>query len=405
MEQYRKFKENAIDKMVTEFFLQNLIINISDILLVVVGELTYSEQLLLNKIKEESKKQNKRRIFIIHNLKEFRTKEQVEDYIKNSLLKCSLFDLKKRTWISTKKDEDKKDKIIINGKEENEIKMEDSEKSDENMNIINLNDEEEIKINPKDKNIVDDFNEESKLNKIHFTEIINYGDKKQLEIYHLILANEDSEAGKIYNEYTYNFIENFYNLIEEPKISDIFQQIRDNFKELSNIIILNNNLNKFEFNGIEKIIKDKRMKLDYKEDLILKKIYRDGLGFSFFKTDNFEPKYNYFKPDEKTLEIRIEIPGNSICEISHEVKGDKTIITVKGIKKRDNQPEKLKYNLFNIREFSEFELNIPLKTEYFQINQTKPKEGYPKLVNGICLIQYELAQKGEKIEIQTEEVF
>ena len=51
MEQYRKFKENAIDKMVTEFFLQNLIINISDILLVVVGELTYSEQLLIQKIK------------------------------------------------------------------------------------------------------------------------------------------------------------------------------------------------------------------------------------------------------------------------------------------------------------------------------------------------------------------
>jgi hypothetical protein len=95
MEQYRKFKENAIDKMVTEFFLQNLIKNISDILLVVVGELTYSEQLLIQKIKVESKKQNKKRIFIIHNLKEFRTKEQVEDYIKNSLLKCSLFDLKK----------------------------------------------------------------------------------------------------------------------------------------------------------------------------------------------------------------------------------------------------------------------------------------------------------------------
>ena len=41
--------------------------------------------------------------------------------------------------------------------------------------------------------------EESKLNDVHFTEIINYGDKKKLEIFHLILANEDSEAGKVYN--------------------------------------------------------------------------------------------------------------------------------------------------------------------------------------------------------------
>ena len=283
--------------------------------------------------------------------------------------------------------------------------MEDSKQSDENMNIINLNDEEEIKINLKDKNIDYQSKEQSKLNKFHFTEIINYGDKKQLEIYHLILANEDSEAGKIYNEYTYNFIENFYNLIEEPKISDIFQQIRDNFKELSNIIILNNNLNKFEFNGIEKIIKDKRMKLDYEEDLFLKKIYRDGLGFSLFKTDNFEPKYNYFKPDEKTLEIRIEIPGYIRCHVSHKVKGDETIITVRGTKNKDNQPKELEDNLFNIREFSDFELNIPLKTEYFQINEKRPKEGYPKFVNGICCIQYELAQKGEIITIQTEEVF
>ena len=77
----------------TEFFLQNLIINISDILLLVVGELTYSEQLLINRIKEVSKKNNKKRILIIHNLKELRTREEVENYIKNTLLKCSLFDL------------------------------------------------------------------------------------------------------------------------------------------------------------------------------------------------------------------------------------------------------------------------------------------------------------------------
>ena len=152
-EQNRKFKKNAIDNMVTEFFLQNLIINISDILLVVVGELTYSEQLLIQKIKEESKKQNKKRIFIIHNLKEFRTKEQVEDYIKDSLIKCSLFDLKKRIWISTEKDKEKKDEIMMNGNEENEINMNGSQKSDENMNIINLKDEDEININIKDKNI------------------------------------------------------------------------------------------------------------------------------------------------------------------------------------------------------------------------------------------------------------
>ena len=91
----------------TEIFLQSFIIKVSDILLVVVGKLTYSEQLLINKIKIESQRQNKNTIFIVHNLQEFRTKEQVENYIKNTLLKCSTFNLIKRTWISAKKDEEK----------------------------------------------------------------------------------------------------------------------------------------------------------------------------------------------------------------------------------------------------------------------------------------------------------
>ena len=107
-EKNKEFKENTRDKIMTELFLQNLIIEVSDILFIVVGKLTYSEQLLINKIKMECKNKRKRVIFVIHNLQEFRTKKQVEDYLKNTLLKCSTFNLKKRTWISTQKDEEKK---------------------------------------------------------------------------------------------------------------------------------------------------------------------------------------------------------------------------------------------------------------------------------------------------------
>ena len=60
-------------------------------------------------------------------------------------------------------------------------------------------------------------------------------------------------------------------------------------------------------------MKNKIIKLNLeKEKLILKKCQMDELGFSFFKTGDFEPKYNYYKPDEKTLEIRLEVPGNTI---------------------------------------------------------------------------------------------
>ena len=50
------FKEKSREKIITESFLQNYIIYNSDILLVVVGILTYSEQKILNKIKSNLKK-------------------------------------------------------------------------------------------------------------------------------------------------------------------------------------------------------------------------------------------------------------------------------------------------------------------------------------------------------------
>ena len=287
---------------------------------------------------------------------------------------------------------------------------------------INQNQNEEIKINPDDeikneKNIIgkkeekvqgdnnkineNDFDDlKTQINNIHFTEILNYSDKKQLIIYHLILANEDSEAGKYYNPYAYSFIENLYDLVPVSKKFDVFERIKENFKRLSSTI-LKEKIEDASFNENENIIKDKIIKLKYEKDLSLKKCYIDELGFSFFKTGNFEPKYNYFKPDENTLEIRLEIPGITICKVHHNIIGDETIIAVKGEKKKDSKPKELEDNLFNIREFSEFELNIPLKAEDFKISQEKPK----KLIfaNGICIIQYELAHKGKETEVSADQ--
>ena len=89
----KEIKEKAKDKIMTDFFLLNFLLKKSDILLLVLGDLTYSEQLLINKVKEESKKHKISKIFIIHNLQNFRKKEQVEHYINNTLLKCPFFNL------------------------------------------------------------------------------------------------------------------------------------------------------------------------------------------------------------------------------------------------------------------------------------------------------------------------
>jgi len=373
IEQNKEFKENARDKIMTELFLQNFIIKVSDILLIVVGKLTYSEQLLINKIKVESKKQDKGRIFIIHNLQEFRAVEQVQDYIKNTLLKCSTFDLVKRTWISTQKNEDN------NEEEEDEKEIKQGENNNEN------NDDKEI-----DK----DENDESKLVEIHFNEVIHYGDKKKLEIHHLILANEYSEAGNVYNHYAYNFIEYSYNLITEREKFDIFDQVKEKFQTISPII-LNDDIKEFIFTENEKILEEKKIKLSYEKDLTLKKCFTDELGFSFFKTGDFEPKYNYFKPDEHTLEVRVEVPGNSKCYTSQKIAVDEVIITIYGQKKIDKTPKNPEDVIQNLREFSDYEVNIPLKVQDYEI--TKPKEGFPKFLNGVYCIQYELARKIEPV--------
>ena len=431
IKQNKIFKENAKDKIMTELFLENFIIKKSDILLIVVGKLTYSEQLLINKLKVECKNQNKGRIFIVHNLQDFRKKEQVEDYIKNTLLKCGTFNLNKKTWITTEKDnenqnseeeeeeekeeeendedikEEEKDEKIIEKKEErieeekddkiiekNEEKKEEEDvdkKKEEKINNIKINND----IN--EKNVKDDY----KLNNVHFSEILYYGDKK-LEVYHLIIANEDSEAGIIYNQYAYNFIKSVYNLISENKQFDIFEEVQNNFKDLSNTI-LKTNIENANFTKIDDIIKNKIMKLESKEEIVLKQCYIDELGFSLFKTGNFEPKYNYFKADGNTLEIRIEIPGNAKCKVTHKVIKDKIVIIVKGEKRKDKIPQKPEDNIVNLREFSKFELNIYLPIEELQIIANKPKEGYPKFDKGICFIQYELAKEVTEEEVETKD--
>ena len=137
IEQNKEFKENARDKIMTELFLQKFIIMVSDILLIVVGKLTYSEQLLINKIKVESKKANKGRIFIIHNLQEFSLVSEVQDYIRNTLLKCSTFNLKKRTRISIDEDD-------VTENERKKLK-----KKGENIRINGIEKNNNIQINQK----------------------------------------------------------------------------------------------------------------------------------------------------------------------------------------------------------------------------------------------------------------
>ena len=77
-------KKNGIarDRAMVELFTQNFVLSNSDVIIAVVGQLTFSEQQLLLRIKKEQLKGNKR-LIVLHNLYNFEKKSQVEDHINN----------------------------------------------------------------------------------------------------------------------------------------------------------------------------------------------------------------------------------------------------------------------------------------------------------------------------------
>ena len=156
----KKYEDLYKDKTQTENFIQNLIIYLSDMILIVVGKITFNEQKLINKIKkelEENETLKDNRIFIIHNLMNFQKKNQVEKHIETNLMKSASFSLRLIPYVS----------ITTN----------------------------------KDNNIP----EEEK--RYCFVEKENKG----IKVYHLIMAREHTEAGDYYNPFAYKLLREQFN--------------------------------------------------------------------------------------------------------------------------------------------------------------------------------------------------
>ena len=336
------FKEKSKEKLITELFLQNYIINNSDILILVVGILTYSEQKLLNRIKTDilKLKMNKP-LYIIHNLKTFFSKKQVEDYIQNNLMKSATFELKEGHKISSSKE------------------------SEDGCYYFEKNS------NPK--------------------------------IFHLIFANEGSKAGIYYNNFTLKFIENAYQEVTDLKAYDVIQTIKERFIVLSQEIIEKSNEEQKQFKlediiDDNEIMKNKVIKLKKPKTIVLKRCLIDELGFSNLRGNGFEPQFNYYYQEEenkKKIIIRVEAPGNSIISSQIEYSGEYTIIKLVGTKKPDKTPKYKIENIHTSREFGEFNLDIPLKTEDYTI-----KNAYPTIIDkkGIIILEYECEDKNQKYD-------
>ena len=230
-------------------------------------------------------------LYIIHNLKTFVTRAQVENYIKDYLLKSVTFDLE------------------IQEKNTTELKTKTG---------------------------------------------VNYYEKNsQPPIFHLIFANEGSDAGNYYNEYTLDYIEHTYQTVKDLVSFDVVSTVKKRFKEISKEII-----EKTEQNIVFDNSDPNCIKLKKPEKIILKRCLIDELGFSNLKANGFEPNYNYYKKDNNKLIVRVEAPGNCTISSSIDYNGEYTIIRLNGNKSQDIEPEKITDNIFNSRELGEYSLDI-----------------------------------------------
>ena len=367
----KAFKEKSREKIMTELFLQNYIMHNSDILILVVGILTYSEQKLINRIKTEMKNQKiEKPLYIIHNLILYDTVDKVEKHIKDVLMKCATFNLEKA------------EKILISKGSENGYHF-----HEKNSNSV---------------------------------------------IYHLIMANDLSPAGDYYNPYTIKFIENSFQYLYDLKSFDIIETLKERLITLSkdyfekpilkNQLIDNESIFKNKLLSLKKSEQDLSESEDNtdnesedknepksntkhlykcndkndKKGIQLKCCLIDELGFSNFKGNGFVPKYNWFDNGEQ-ISLRVEIPGNySISCGKIKNSGEYTIIPINGEKKTDSIPKKIEDNVYTTREFGRFEVGIYLPTEKYCIKREKVK---PIVQNGVAIFNFNL--QNEEINNET----
>ena len=334
--------EYVSDKKITEMFLQNFILFSSNILIIVVGQLTYSDQKMINRIKGEVWKQIY--IFIIHNYMFLEKIEDVKDCIKNNVLTSITFgELIENHMITVKFD--------------------------------------------------------NTINNIYYTE--RYEKKnKRFQIIHLFMAKEGSEAGNFYNKSTIEYLRERlclctktrnYDVIEIFKIYLAFSSGKYMKKKIKKKSIkYNKNKKKFI------IKKNKSIKLQ-------KCIIYEIEILNFCKNiiiDIIEPNYDCQIKKDKII-IRIELPGE-VLDFKPRIIPIRGFyyFNYKG-KFIFPNIENLNFQERNMKD-GEFRLDfrIPMSTCSFT-NNGLPEIYYDE-INGIIIVTYEIVNEEEEEDKEEE---
>jgi hypothetical protein len=246
-----EFEEYSRDKLITEFYIQRFILWKSNIIILLVGSITLSEQKLYARVKseimtiQENQKETKK-LFVVHNLLNFYLKDDVNDYIENTLKK------------------------LYN------VELEEIQMYDPNNEITGF-----------DK---------------YFLE------KDNKNIIHLLFINDYCEYSSYYNKNTIWYLNKSIMSETSRQTFEILENSRDFLLEIAEEIMEN----KIKKEDIEIIFNkenepDKLIVKNPKE-IQLKKFIVDEMGIT--KNDGNTTKYSYYIDTQKSkLVINIELPG------------------------------------------------------------------------------------------------
>ena len=371
-----KINDLVKDRAILEFFILKYVLQYSDITIAVVGQLTYFEQQLLLRMKREN---TKKKIFIVHNLLNLETKQQVTDYIDNVLKKSLTFQIDETSM--TNLDEIKK----VDG---------------------------------------------TVLNQTYYYEQYtdNNDHKKLYTIEHLIMAKEGTEAGNYYNQSAIDFLSTNATTTTKLKKYPVIATIKKYLCKMSSDFFESSIPQKNIIDGevtIDNIKKNKLYIDGYNKDIILKSINIDSLGFSSFLGRSYQPSYCLYivdnvdkLPIKKTkselniegdkpyyiLVLIVEIPGE-LEDPNIKPKVDTHIDFVfklegsRKINKKETEINPNRYDCYysSIKE-GLFSLCISIKPENISLPSTVPS--FKNYENGLLTYYY----IGSKSEGETEEI-
>jgi len=366
-------KDLSKDKKFTEIFIQDFIINKSNILIVVVDQLTFSEQKLINRLKNEDFD----KLFVVHNIQFFGKKEIIEDYIENIIKKSIFSNLEKG--------------YIINLDENN---------SNLNEKAYYYKEKEFGNINNNDNTT-----------------------QQQQQVIHLFMAKEGSDAGKFFNDKTINFIRTEILTQTKTRTFDVLEEIKDflSFNSLTYMIKEENKEKPIDKDEIE-IKKNGDTYLHCKnKNFKLKDCIINEMGISKFTSENsinpsficYRGTYENKKKNEKwpALIVKTEMFVNAKdIKTKQYISEDYetmniTISCEKKFEKDPNIVEKIdEFEGGDIKE-GDMRINIKFKLKDFKLDDKKApqvREPFP----GIKLIYFKISDKSDKNDkndqVQTE---